>query len=89
MLYYANGGPGPATGLLRIHAPKDGDYENWRWHSKGERWSPNEGGYWFPYPHAQNEILWTGEYSLIDDSQVERIQQEIARDYEKYAQYES
>jgi hypothetical protein len=29
MLYYANGGPGPATRLLRVDAPGDGDHEKW------------------------------------------------------------
>ena len=76
MLYYANGGPGPATGLLRVDAPKDGSYENWRWHSKGERWSVTAG--WFDYPDAQAEILNEGEYTLIDDSQVPEVQQQMA-----------
>jgi len=29
LLYYANGGPGPATRLLRVDAPGDGDYDKW------------------------------------------------------------
>ena len=30
MLYYANGGPGPADKLLRVHAPADGEFAAWR-----------------------------------------------------------
>jgi hypothetical protein len=75
MLHYSDGGPGPATGLLRVDAAKHGDYDTWRWHSRVNRWSVTDG--WFDYPRAQEQILWEGEYFLIDDSQVAEVQQQI------------
>jgi hypothetical protein len=76
VLHYANGGPGSATGLLRIHAAKDGSYDTWR-NAKGERWSVKDG--WFDYPRAHEVILWAGAYFLIDDSQVPKIQHQMAQ----------
>jgi hypothetical protein len=76
VLYYANGGPGPATGLLRIHAPKGGTYDGWR-NARGQRWSVRDG--WFDYPRAHEVILWAGEYFLIADSQVPKIQRQTSQ----------
>ena len=76
MLHYANGGPRSATGLLRVDAPKDGDYDTWR-SARGQRWSVTDG--WFDYPRAYEVILWAGAYFLIDDSQVPKIQHQMAQ----------
>jgi hypothetical protein len=65
MLYYANGGPGPATRLLRVHAPEDGD--SWAWVcAAAERWTVNAG--WSSEPDAQGMIKMSGEFFLIDES---------------------
>ena len=69
MLYYANGGPGPATRLLRVHAAR---YGAWR-AAPAEKWLVRSG--WFEYPEAQGDILWLGEYFMVDASEVPEIQQ--------------
>jgi hypothetical protein len=80
VLYYSNGGPGPATKLIRIDAPGDGDFHAW-YHAQGWRWraadvSETSDG-WTKYEIAQGEVTQTGEYGMIDASEVERVQQEI------------
>lgn len=89
MLYYANGGPGPASKLFRVDAPDggaaDGGADRTKWtkwfQAPAARWEPNHG--WLPYPDAQAEILTSGEMFLVDASQVEQIQQEITGELEK------
>jgi hypothetical protein len=54
VLYYANGGPGPATKLLAV----DGDGDDW-WSAPAWRW--NVKGGWQPEPHAQLDIRCLGE----------------------------
>ncbi|MCA2300924.1 hypothetical protein JF737_19925, partial [Mycobacterium avium] len=44
------------------------------------RWEPTRG--WFEY-NAQPEILGSGEFFLVDASQVERVQKEITAQYER------
>ena len=42
LMYYSDGGPAPATKLLRVHAPEDGDF--WAWMcAPAERWTVNAG----------------------------------------------
>jgi hypothetical protein len=74
MLYYAGGGPGPATKLLRVHAPEDGDFAAWR-RAPAERWTVTAG--WFPEPHAHLDIQHLGEFFLIDESEVLDVQTQI------------
>lgn len=73
-LYYSNGGPGPATRLVRIDAPEDGDWDTW-YYAPGFKWTAADG--WEPFRIAQGEVTQTGEYGMIDESEVERVQQEI------------
>ncbi|OBH80202.1 hypothetical protein A5681_04555 [Mycobacterium scrofulaceum] len=79
MLYYANGGPGPAGKLFRVDAPAGGSSADWL-AAPSARWEPKHG--WLPY-NAQPEILATGEMFLIDSSEVERVQQEMIEQYEQ------
>ena len=81
MLYYGNGGPGPHTKLLRVHAPKDGDFATWR-SAPAERWHVNGG--WQPEIHAQLDILHLGEFFMIDDSEVLDVQYEMLVTYERF-----
>lgn len=54
MLYYSNGGPGPASKLLRVDAPEDGDI--WDWHgAPAASWQPHSG--WVPNTFAQLDWL--------------------------------
>lgn len=76
MFYYANGSPGPATKLFRVD---DGASADWL-AAPSARWEPKHG--WLPYK-AQPEILDSGEMFLIDSSEVERVQREIAEQYEQ------
>jgi hypothetical protein len=79
--YYANGGPGPATKLLRVDAPEGGDLAAWR-SAPAQSWQPDSG--WQPNDHAQNDILWLGEFGMIDTSQVLDVQHEILLGYERF-----
>jgi hypothetical protein len=74
MLYYANGGPGPATKLLRVHAPEDGDFAAWR-SAPAEQWQVTGG--WKPEPHVQLDIQYLGEFFMIDKSEVLDVQYEM------------
>lgn len=75
MPYYSNGGPGPATKLLRVDSPADASFEVWRF-APAFRWTPRAG--WKPDDHAQLDILQTGDYFMVDASQVEAIQQQMS-----------
>ena len=74
MLYYSNGGPGPATKLLRVHAPEGGAIAAWH-RAPAERWTV-EGG-WKPEPDAQLDIQQLGEFFMIDESEVLDVQYEM------------
>jgi hypothetical protein len=82
MLHYSNGGPGPATKLYRVDAPADGDI--WAWRSApAQSWQPDSG--WKPNDHAQEDILWLGEFFMIDLSQVSQVQGEMQARFDKFA----
>lgn len=81
VLYYSNGGPGPATKLLRVDALADGDIAAWR-SAPAQTWQPDSG--WQPNDHAQNDILWLGEFFMIDASQVLDVQHEMLLRYEQF-----
>jgi hypothetical protein len=72
MLFYHNGGPGPATRLLRVDAPKDATIEQWR-RAPAERWTVKT-DQWRPESVAQLDILGTGDYSMCDESEVADVQ---------------
>jgi|GEM_PF-4484259 hypothetical protein len=81
MLFYGNGGPGPHTKLVRIHADGSGDLDAWRI-AKAERWTVRCG--WIPYPHAQLDMIWEGELFMIDASDVPEAQAQMADQYGRY-----
>jgi hypothetical protein len=73
-LYYANGGPGPASKLWRVNVEGTGS-DRWEWHAAtAEAWG--ERG-WVPWPGAQLDILHLGEFFMIDESQVPQAQADI------------
>jgi hypothetical protein len=74
MLFYANGGPGPATRLLRVDASGDGDLAAWRV-ADAEKWTARSG--WERYVNAQLDIQQLGEYFLIDSGDVAEVQQQM------------
>lgn len=78
-MLYANGSPGPASKLFRVDASAGASSADWL-AAPSARWEPKHG--WLPY-NAQPEILVTGEMFQIDSSEVERVQREIAEQYEK------
>ncbi|UQX09604.1 hypothetical protein [Candidatus Mycobacterium methanotrophicum] len=71
-LFYSDGGPGPAMNLVRIDAPPGGEFRAWVT-APAQTWSPQGG--WTPFPHAQADIMYLGEYFLVDASEVPKIQQ--------------
>jgi hypothetical protein len=81
MLYYHNGGPGPATKLLRVDAPEGADIAAWR-RAPAWSWQPKTG--WRPDTFAQLDILGTGELFMVDESQVEGIQDGMRAAVAKY-----
>jgi hypothetical protein len=81
MLYYSNGGPGPATKLWRVDVAGDGDLSAWR-RAPAYSWQPRSG--WQPREHVQLDILGLGEMFLIDESQVESVQNEMRAAVRKY-----
>jgi hypothetical protein len=82
MLYYSNGGPGPATRLLRVEVPGSGsDREAWL-RAPAASWQPHTG--WVPNTYVQLDILGTGDFFMVDESQVEAIQGEMTAAVEKY-----
>ncbi|WP_406817407.1 hypothetical protein [Mycobacterium sp. M23085] len=81
MLYYANGGPGPASKLLRVDAPEGGDFAAWRC-APAQRWRVKGG--WKPDDEAQHKILMTGDFFMIDESQVAQVQEEMRADYARF-----
>lgn len=80
-LYYSNGGPGPASKLLRIDAPADGEFADWR-RAPAQRWQVKGG--WKPDDEAQHKILMTGDFFMIDESQVAQVQEEMRAEYAKF-----
>ncbi len=74
MLFYANGGPGPATRLLRVDAPGDGDLAAWQ-QAPADKWTARSG--WKPYVNAQLDIQQLGEYFWIDSGDVAEVQQQM------------
>jgi len=81
MLHYSDGGPGPTFKLVRVHAPKDGTFEQWS-NAPAQRWNP---GGWYDFPQAQDQILNSGELFLVDDSEVPEIQAQVAAHYQPVA----
>jgi hypothetical protein len=73
-LYYSNGGPGPASKLLRVDAPPNATIREWQF-APAFVWTPE--GDWKPWRNAQNEILNLGEYGMIDSSYVAQVQAEM------------
>jgi hypothetical protein len=71
-MYYSDGGPGPATKLLRLDV-----IDVWRY-SPGWTWGPAG---WIAESGATAMILGTGEFSQIDPADVPRVQEEIAALY--------
>ncbi|ORW25164.1 hypothetical protein [Mycobacterium palustre] len=82
MLYYSNGGPGPATKLLRVDAPGDGDRDKWLF-APAERWNVKTGE-WKSDSLAQLDILGTGDFFMVDASQVAGIQRKMKARYEVF-----
>jgi hypothetical protein len=77
-LYYANGGPGPASRLVRLHYD-GGVWPAWAF-APYEEWS--EALDWHTPPsHVQAEILALGELVLIAAADVPKVQQEIRERY--------
>lgn len=74
MLYYSNGGPGPATRLFRVDAPADADHMAWH-RAAAASWQPHTG--WVPNTYVQLDILGTGDYFMVDESQVPAIKEEM------------
>lgn len=81
MLYYSDGGPGPATKLLRVDAPPNGEFADWR-RAKAERWQVKGG--WQPDDQVQAKIQMTGDFFMIDESQVPQVQQEMRDVYNSF-----
>ena len=81
MLYYSDGGPGPATKLLRLDVRPDGDRTDWH---TATSWEWGLGVGWIPEPLAQAMILATGDFGLVDESQVSEVQQQIRERYEQF-----
>jgi hypothetical protein len=82
MLYYSNGGPGPATRLLRVEVPGGGsDREAWL-RAPAASWQPHNG--WQPNTFVQLDILGTGDFGMVDESQVQGIQKEMTAALAKY-----
>jgi hypothetical protein len=82
MLYYSDGGPGPATKLLRVEVPATGSsHEAWL-RAPAASWQPRSG--WQPNDDAQLDILGTGDFFMVDASQVEDIQNEMRAAVAKY-----
>jgi hypothetical protein len=82
MLYYSNGGPGPATRLLRVEVAGGGsDREAWL-RAPAASWQPHNG--WQPNTYVQLDILGRGEFFMVDESQVEGIQNEMRAQVAKF-----
>ncbi|MDT5051952.1 MAG: hypothetical protein QOF66_318 [Mycobacterium sp.] len=78
MQYFSDGGPGPATKLLRVDydGPLDDmDSIHPFGDSKAERWSPRDG--WQPSPTATSDILWSGWLSRISESEVPTVEDQL------------
>ena len=74
MLYYANGGPGPATKLLAV----DDQGEGW-WSAPAWSWNVSSG--WHPNIHAQLDIRCLGEFFPIDEDEVIEVQHQMLLRY--------
>lgn len=83
VLFYANGGPAPATKLLAVDAPNGGDWLAWRT-TPAWRWEISSG--WQRSAMAQSDIKWAGEYGIIDESEVLDVQYEILVRAEQFQQ---
>jgi hypothetical protein len=82
-LFYANGGPGPATKLYRVDVPTSGGVRVGAWQvAPAGRWSVEAG--WQPYSDAQADITLSGEFFLIDESQVLDVQHEMLLTFERF-----
>jgi hypothetical protein len=81
MLFYSDGGPGPATKLYRVDSPTDGNMAGWAC-APAQSWQPDSG--WRPNDHVQDDILWLGEFTMVDASEVEQVQWQILDDYMQF-----
>lgn len=81
MLYYADGGPGPASKLLRVDAHATGEFSDWRF-APAERWQVKGG--WKPEPQAQAMIHQSGDLFMIDESQVPAVQAQMREQYNRF-----
>jgi hypothetical protein len=81
-LYYSDGGPGPATLLLRINVDGNGsDAVAWR-KATADKWTARGG--WQPAPNAQLDIAYLGEYFMVDASEVPKIQNQMREQAARY-----
>jgi hypothetical protein len=81
MLHYADAGPGPRSKLLRVDAPDGGDPTAWHC---APAWRWNVKGGWQPLADVQADIRLTGEFFLIDESQVLDVQHEMLLTFERF-----
>jgi hypothetical protein len=81
-MYYSDGGPGPATKLLRLDADPQGEYQDWLG-AAAFRWEPTMG--WFPIEHAQLDIMHLGELFLIDPDDMPMVQQQMRDSWDRAA----
>jgi hypothetical protein len=80
-LFYGNGGPGPATKLLRVNVEGEGsDFAAWS-AASGEHWTVARG--WEPFP-AQADIMFLGEFFMVEASEVPEIQQGMREQMARY-----
>lgn len=72
-MFYADGGPGPATKLYRVDAPDGCSESEWQL-AQGYRWVV---GGWYEEHQAQLFIRQSGELFLVDESEVPKIQAQL------------
>jgi hypothetical protein len=81
-LFYSDGGPGPASKLLRVNVEGNGsDIAAWR-AASADKWTVRGG--WQSEPNAQLDIQFLGEYFMVDASEVPKIQQGMRDEMAKY-----
>jgi hypothetical protein len=81
-LFYSDGGPGPASLLLRVNVEGNGS-DLGAWHAaSADKWTVRGG--WTPHANAQLDILYLGEYFMVDASEVAEIQQGMRDEMAKY-----
>jgi hypothetical protein len=84
VLYYSDGGPGPASKLLAVQSEPGASDAAW-WCAPGWRWQVKGG--WREEPEAQGRIRLSGEFFYIEEEEVLEVQHQMLLQHMEFRMY--